>query len=48
MWEVSYANLLMYMASIPSYKKDDDEIGPEEMEFNDLFNMMNHGNTQGK
>ena len=49
MWEVSYANLLMYLGTIPSYKKDgEEETDHKEIGMDQLFNMMNHGDTTGK
>ena len=39
----------MYLATVPSYKKDgEEEEVHEEIGMDQLFNMMNHGDTTGK
>ena len=45
MWEISYANILMYLATIPSYSKEGEENDHEELDVSEFYNMMNHGDT---
>jgi hypothetical protein len=51
MWEVSYSNLLMYLATIPNYSKKGEEEAAgshEEIGIDQLFNMFQNGNTKGQ
>jgi hypothetical protein len=41
LWEISHANLIMLMATIPRYKSSKDEGGSPDQDFEDLTSLDN-------